>query len=91
MTRKDMALDLHVSPSTVYNWEKGRKKVQTTPNKNLYTLTEREQFYLHRKIAGMTQAQVAKQLGVSRYWVILMEQGKVDGERFRKYWGLEWT
>lgn len=87
-TRKQTAQALQVSASTVYNWEKGKTKAKITLNENLPELTELEQFYLHRKIAGLTQAQVAKDLGVSRYWVILMEQGKVDGERLRKHWGL---
>lgn len=90
-TRKQTAQALQVSPSTVYNWEKGRTRHKIKIDANLYELTEREQFYLHRKIAGMTQAQVAQQIDVSRYWVILMEQGKVDGERLRKLWGIEWN
>lgn len=87
-TRKQAAQDLQVSPSTVYNWERGKTEPKIKVDENLYELTEREQFYLNRKIEGSTQAQVAKELGVSRYWVILMEQGKVDGERLRKFWGV---
>lgn len=85
-TRKQTALALQVSPSTLYNWEKGKTKAKITIKENLSELTETEQFFLHRKMAGMTQGQLAKKLGVSRYWIILMEQGKVDGKRIRKYW-----
>ena len=88
-TREQSAQALQVSASTVYNWERGKTKSKITFNENLYSLTEREQFYLNRKIAGITQAQLAKDIGVSRYWVILMEQGKADGERLRKYWEVE--
>ena len=85
-TRKETALALQISPSTLYNWEKGRTTAKITIKENLYELTLREQFYLHRKMAGLTQAQLAKELGVSRYWVILMEQGKVSGKRLEEYW-----
>ena len=88
-TRKETALALQISPSTLYNWETGRTTAKITIKENLYELTLKEQFYLHRKMAGLTQAQVAKDLGVSRYWVILMEQGKVDGKRLETYWGFE--
>lgn len=87
-TRKQTAQNLQVSPSTIYNWERGKTKAKITIKEDLYELTEREQFYLNRRIAGETQGHVAKELGVSRYWVILMEQGKVNGERLKKYWGI---
>lgn len=87
-TRKQTAQALQVSPSTVYNWERGKTKSKITFDEGIIELSEKEQFYLNRKIDGMTQAKLAKELGVSRYWVILMEQGKVDGARLKKYWGV---
>jgi DNA-binding XRE family transcriptional regulator len=87
-TREETARALQVSPSTVYNWERGKTRSKITFDEELVELSEKEQFYLNRKIDGMTQATLAKELGVSRYWVILMEQGKVDGKRLKKYWGV---
>ena len=52
--------------------------------------TDYEKCYIYRKRRNFSQAQVAKELGRSRYWVILMEQGIVPCQELNKFWsGIE--
>jgi DNA-binding XRE family transcriptional regulator len=89
LTRKELADNLQVCSGTIYNLEKGiTKRGGNLPHPDVGSLTKEEQFKLQRKLTGMTQAQVAKEIGVCRYSVILMEQGKIDSERLVKFWEL---
>lgn len=51
-----------------------------------YPPTERERYWLLRRRAGLTQAEVASDLGVSRLWVCRMERGGAPADRLREYW-----
>jgi len=49
-------------------------------------LTDVEYCVVLRKRTGLTQQQVADALGVSRYWVMLMENEKAPINRLLQYW-----
>lgn len=88
-TQKDYARRLRVSEGTVYNWESGKTKVarkyrdviEQKRDKLRKYLTLSKQCYFARKRFGKTQQQVANNLGFSRYWVLLMEQGSVPVDK----------
>ena len=87
-TREDLARNLHVSESTVYNWETGKTTPEETVLANeeiIKTLHDYEICYITRKRLGLTQGQIAKGIGLSRYWVNMMEQGQKSPARLLKY------
>lgn len=45
-----------------------------------------EKCLLLRRRKGMTQAELAKALGLSRWWVNLMESGRVPSAALEQYW-----
>ena len=48
-----------------------------------------EQCFLLRRRAGETAAEVAEEMGVSRYWLSRMERGTAPVETLAIYWGIE--
>ena len=49
-------------------------------------LKPHEQCLIARRRAGLTQAEVAKDMKCSRYWVNLMEAGKTNPDDLVRYW-----
>jgi hypothetical protein len=49
-------------------------------------LSPNERCVLQRKRAGYTQVQVAKDLGLCRWWVNQMETGRQDCSPLSSYW-----
>lgn len=84
-TQQEYAQRLQVSEGTIYNWESGKTKVAKKYRDKIERkrmgldkyLTLQKQCYFARKRFGLTQKQVAEELGFSRYWIILMEQASV--------------
>lgn len=76
---------LQVSEGTIYNWESGKTKIAKQHRERLEKkrhtlkryLTLQKQCYFARKRFGMTQKQLANELGFCRYWVAMMENGDI--------------
>lgn len=49
-------------------------------------ITAQEMCLIRRRRAGMKQSELAKKLGVCRYWLIKMEQGEADVSKLYKFW-----
>jgi DNA-binding transcriptional regulator YiaG len=49
-------------------------------------LTANEECYLLRKRSGLTQEQVAEQIGVTRYWLNQIELGKAASDKLEAFW-----
>lgn len=45
-----------------------------------------ERLYLARRRAGLSPAELAERVGVSRWWLHLMETGEAPLKRLRDYW-----
>lgn len=65
-------------------WPRARKSLPTL----VLPLSDQELCVVHRKRSGMTQRQVAKEIGISRYWVNCLEQGHGDITELARYWGV---
>jgi DNA-binding XRE family transcriptional regulator len=52
----------------------------------LNSIAPNEKCLIYRKRAGMTQAQVANTLGLCRWWINLMEQGKSPCGQLLQFW-----
>jgi len=70
MTYSRMENDLHATPFCVL----------------LGKLAEHEIFYLLRRRAGLSRAQLASTLGVSLSWLTDMERGRVSNRRLSYFW-----
>jgi DNA-binding XRE family transcriptional regulator len=45
-----------------------------------------EECYIYRRRADESQKKIAKAIGVSRYWFMLQETGKIPCDKLLKYW-----
>jgi transcriptional regulator with XRE-family HTH domain len=81
--QKEAAAYFAVTVDTYADWEKGRR--EDVP---VIRLEPRpfELCYVLRRRARMTQKALAAQLGMTRLWVIKMEEGSAPVERLRAYW-----
>lgn len=57
-----------------------------TPYSKLLPIHPHEICFLMRRRAGIKQKDLAKTLGVSRYWVNAMERGSADCTALVNYW-----
>lgn len=73
-----------VALSRYSRWE--RDMDPTAPKVRVGTLKPHERCYLYRRRTGKTQMEVAKDLGVCRYWLNRMELGEVDCTDLACYW-----
>jgi len=78
----------HVSTSTYRRYEHDHYQDRSTPYVTLQTLTETEQCLVLRRRAGLTQAQVAEQIGRSRWFVNMVENGQLASGLVARYFGL---
>jgi len=67
------------------SWESGRLPFDGKPPKITPPL-KHELCYLKRRRMGLTQKEVGEELGYTKYWVRLMEQGRVDSSALERYW-----
>lgn len=84
MRQKDAAKYYDVPVLVYYAWEKGTLDIM--PNVRVGLLKDHERCLIYRKRSGLEQKDIAKALGLSRYWVVLMENGKVPCRKLLKYW-----
>lgn len=74
-----------VTFSTYARWERDERG--DPPQLNIGVLLKpHERCLLHRRRAGLEQAPVAQELGVSRFWLNKMERGKIPCELLLAYW-----
>lgn len=85
LLQREEAERLGVSSTTYRNWENG-SVVPTMSIPEISDVSCSEKYTLRRRRVNMTQAELANVLGVSRYWVGLMETGIVNCERLSEYW-----
>jgi transcriptional regulator with XRE-family HTH domain len=79
------AARLGVSLSRYSLWERD-KMTERAPLVKIGHLTPAERCLLRRRREGWTQEEVAAKVGVCRWWLNQMEQGKVDCTELLKYW-----
>lgn len=81
----DAARYYAVRPDTYRGWEADRR----THDQESYhagELKPHETCYLLRRRAGKYQKDIATEMGISRQWVIQMEEGTAPVERLVAYW-----
>jgi len=74
-----------VHPDKYREWEADRR--DDTPEVEVGELKPHEVCYLKRRRSGKTQREIAAALGLTRLWVIMMEDGKAPVDRLVEYWG----
>lgn len=81
------ARDLHVHPDLYRQWEADQG--EDIPRKIVGKLKPHEVCTLLRRRAGKTQAALAEEMGLTRYWVVMMENGEGSIDRLLRYWGID--
>lgn len=81
------AAEYNVHPDRYRDWE-ADKRTEDQPRQHLGPLKPHEVCYLLRRRADKTQREVAADIGMTRLWVIKMEEGTAPVERLREYWGV---
>ena len=56
------------------------------PNIRILPLSAAELCFLWRRRTGETQKKMAEDMGVARYWLMLMETGKAPSDKLEAYW-----
>lgn len=86
--QKEAAARLGVSLSKYAAWETDRAKEGETgiPVVEIRSIKAHERCLLYRRRAGFTQEKVARDMGICRWWLNQMEQGKVDCTDLVCYW-----
>lgn len=88
LNQKEAAKKFNVSLTTYSRWERGIVPFnRNICNKVRFSqLSAREKCFIYRKRCNMTLWDVAKQLKLSKYYVNLMELGKVDCDVLIWFW-----
>jgi transcriptional regulator with XRE-family HTH domain len=69
-------------------WEADTNEGAEAPDIEL-ELQLHELCFLTRRREGWTAAEIADDLGVSRYWLGCMERGQAPVDRLAEYWGIK--
>lgn len=87
-TQEEFADRLGISLDRVKRMENGsgKKDLAKFPGELADPLTVQEMCIVKRRRARMTQAQVAKELKISRYWLIKMEHGEINILPLYNFW-----
>lgn len=85
-TQAAAAFEVHVDKYR--EWEADRSPADQ-PRKHLGQLKPHEVCLLKRRRAGITQREVAAEIGCTRLWVIQMENGDAPTERLCEFWGVK--
>jgi DNA-binding transcriptional regulator YiaG len=88
MSQTDAAAHYKVHVDRYRAWESDARVKGRRPNQPLGHLRSNEQCVLMRRREKLTQREVAEAIGVSRLWVIMMEDGKAADDRLCQHWGL---
>lgn len=84
-TQMGAAARYRVTPDKYRDWEADRRDDAPRPQK--LRLQPFEICYLKRRRAGKMQKEVASQIGVTRLWLMKMEQGEAPADRLVEFWG----
>lgn len=84
-SQADAAGDFKVPVSRYVAWETGRLPF-TGRLPKLSAPLKHEVCFLKRRRTGKTQEELADELGFSKYWIRLMEQGQVSSTSLERYW-----
>lgn len=87
LTQKQASLLLGIGRNTYQEIERQDTKCRLAVMPHISTLYSHEICFILRRRSGWTIPQCAEQVGVSRYWYNLMEQGKASPDRLITYWG----
>lgn len=86
LTQVEAAERFRVHPDRYREWEADRRA--DIPRRALGPLQPHEVYFLMRRRSGKTQREIAAALGMTRLWVIKMEEGVAPTDRLRDYWGV---
>jgi transcriptional regulator with XRE-family HTH domain len=68
--------------------ERDQPQAWSIPAPVLRTLRTYEACLILRKRLGLTLDQLSDEMGISKWWLCLMEQGKAPVGRLSSYWGM---
>lgn len=85
-TQRQAARRLGVSHSLYSLWERDLEQAHQPPIPKLDLLNSNERCLLYRRRSKVTQAKVAADLNVCRYWLNRMERGEVPCDALIGYW-----
>lgn len=83
-TQDERAAALGVPLWTYRRWEAGTLRPTRTPT--LGKLERHEIYFVARRRFGMTRKALAAELGLSEFYVTLMERGAAPVDRLAEYW-----
>ena len=86
LTQIEAAKGMRVSIETYRAWEK--ETLDTAPIIQVRPIKPREACVIFRRRSKKTQAQIAKEIGISRVLVVRMENGLCDLRHLATYWGI---
>lgn len=87
LTQEEMATIYGVTRNIYGEMERDQRKVPDYKGGEIEPLRDHEKLLLARRRAEMKQDEVAKEIGVSRYWLNQMEMGKFPlAEKFVTFW-----
>lgn len=85
LNQTQAARKLKTSLNQLALWEAGKEKAPKAPEP-ISRLESGEQCFILRRRSGKQQKDIAKSLGVCRYWLMRMEQGLANADSLVKYW-----
>ena len=85
LTQIEAAKYYSVHPDIYRDWESD-KRSHDQESYHAGELKPHETCYLLRRRAGMYQKDLAAEMGISRLWIIQMEDGTAPVERLVEYW-----
>jgi DNA-binding XRE family transcriptional regulator len=86
INRKQAARTFKVGTWTYGRMERGEVPIPDLPWHGPRVLTPAERCQAYRLRAGVTQEHVAAELGVSKVWVVQMENGGQKPDKLLDYW-----
>lgn len=88
LTQEEFAKKLNISLDRLKKIEAGTGHVDLRKIKFPLDgkITPQEMCVVRRRRSGLKQSELAEKLGVSRYWLIKMEQGEADVSKLYKFW-----
>lgn len=90
VSQEDAAKKLKVGRFTYGAWERGEVPESTMPTVKFFKrVSKHERLLIYRKRSGITQRRLAMDIGVSRYWLGLMETGGAPCGMLEEHWAVE--
>ena len=86
MTQTEMAKQHNVGRVRWSLWERGLETPKIDVGLISAFLTDQERCVILRRREGITQGELAKSIGVSRWWLNQMESGCAEPKKLFAYW-----